>query len=243
MTERLVGQLSLVSSCGLISFVLLMISPTIVPERIPIRDDDNDYDDADDIHEPRGHPSIAPHHPGPEEHDDDDDDDSLPRASSIHSKNIVVDIETSPEAPKPSQIPPPSPPSAAVLHRHLSNDSRIFPARLSISSPSQPELPSPNTEYMEWEESLRVIVTDVTPKKNGEGSQSRWDKVKNAFARPRSRNDSIRERNNNANSGMLRSNERRSRNNSIRERANNTDSSTSRESGTSLTGPKTDKGK
>jgi len=226
----------------LISFVFFIISPTIVPERIPIRDDDNDYDDATDIHEPRDRSSLTPHHSDPEEHDDDDDDDSLPRAS-IHSKNIVVDVETSPEAPKPSQIPPS--PSSAIA---LSNDSRIFPTRLSISSPSQPELPSPNTEYME--DFPRVIVTDATPKKNGEGSQSRWGKVKNAFSRPgpsigkRPRNDSMQERGNNANSSSLRSNGTRSRNNSIRDRTTNTDSSISRESGTSLTGaPKTDKGK
>ena len=36
-------------------FCILIISPTIVPERIPIRDDDNDYDGADEIHEPRDH--------------------------------------------------------------------------------------------------------------------------------------------------------------------------------------------
>jgi serine/arginine repetitive matrix protein 2 len=219
-----------------------MISPTIVPERIPVHDD-NDYDDADDIHEARDHSSTTPHPSDPEGHDDDDDDDSLPRAST-HLKNIVV-VETSPEAPKPLQIPPS--PSSGIA---LSNDSRIFPARLSISSPSQPELPSPNTEYMGWEDSLRVIVTDATPKKNGEGSQSTWGRVKNAFSRPgsstgkRPRNDSIQERGNNANSNTLRTNGTRSRNNSIRDRATNTDSSTSRESGASLTGAsKTDKGK
>ena len=244
MTVRLVGWLSLVCFLCFSIFCASHDVSYIVPERIPY--DDNDYDGADDIHEPRDHSSTTPHHSDPEEHDDDDDDDSLPRAS-IHSKNLVVDIETSPEAPKPSQIPP-SPSSASVLHRHLSNDSRIFPVRLSLTSPSQPELPSPNTEYMEWEESLRVIVTDTdpTPKKNGE---TRWDKVKNVFARPgssngrRSRNESIRERPNNANSISPRGG-RRSRNNSIREGANNTDSSTSRESGASLTGAsKTDKGK
>ena len=229
----------------MISFVFSS-SPTTVPERIPIRDDDNDYDDADDIHGPRNRSSLTPHHSDPEEHDDDDDDDdSLPRVS-INSKSIVVDIETSPEAPKPSQIPPS--PSSAIAP---SNDSRIFPIRLSISSPSQPELiPSPNTEYMGWDDSPKVIVTDATPKKNGEGSQSRWGKMKNAFSRPgssigkRPRNDSIQERGNNANTGTLRSNGTRSRNNSIRDRATNTDSSTSRESGASLTGAsKTDKGK
>jgi len=198
-----------------------MTLPTTVPERIPVHD--IDYDDTDDVGEPRDHPSIARDDLDHEEHEPEDDDDSLPRAS-IHLKHLVVEIETSPESPKPSPIPP-SPSSAAVLHRHLSNDSRVFPARLSLSSPSQPELPSPNTEYQEWEESLHVIAPDSTSKKNGESSQSRWDKVKNAFVRPGS---SIG----------------RSRNNSIRERANNTDSSTSRESGASLTGAtKADKGK
>jgi len=109
---------------------------------------------------------------------------------------------------------------------------------------------SANTEYMGWEDSLRVIVTDATPKKNGEGSQSKWGRIKNAFSRPgssagkRPRNDSIQERGNNANSSTLRANGTRSRNNSMRDRATNTDSSTSRESGASLTGAsKTDKGK
>ncbi|KAI9512440.1 hypothetical protein F5148DRAFT_903024 [Russula earlei] len=179
----------------------------IVPERIPVHDDD-DYDDPDDMDEPRN-PSVARHHPDHDEHEHEYDDDSLPRA--FHSKNLVVDIEASPEAPKHSQIPP-SPSSAIVLPRHLSNDSRIFPAHLSLSSPSPPQLPSPNTEYLEWEESLRVIVPDTKPKKNGESSQSRWDKVKNAIARLGPRN------------------------NSIKERANNTDSSTRMENGASLTG-------
>jgi hypothetical protein len=200
-----------------------MIFHATVPERIPVHVEDED-DDADDVQQSRDPSSSAPHHSDLEDQeDDDDDDDSLPRAS-VNSKSLVLDIEASPAPSKPSQIPP-SPSSAIVLHRHLSDDSRIFPARLSLSSPSQPELPSPNTEYMEWEESLRVIGTDTTPKKNGDGSQSRWDKVKNAFVRPGT------------------SNGRRSRNNSVRERANHTDSSTSRESGASLTGAsKTEKG-
>ena len=29
-----------------------------------------------------------------------------------------------------------------------------------------------------------MVVTDTTPKKNGEGSQSQWDRVKNAFGQP-----------------------------------------------------------
>ena len=55
-------------------------------------------------------------------------------------------------------------PSSGIF---LSNDSCIFPARLSILSISQPKLPSANTEYIGCEDSLRVIVTDATPKKKG----------------------------------------------------------------------------
>jgi hypothetical protein len=115
--------------------------PTIALERVRIRNNNNDYDDADDVHEPWNRSSFTLHHSDP----DDDDHDSLQRAS-IDSKSIVVDIETSPEAPKSLQIPPS--PSSAIA---LSNDSRIFPIRPSISLPSQPELPSPSTEYMGWD--------------------------------------------------------------------------------------------
>jgi hypothetical protein len=54
-------------------------------------DDDNDYDDADDIHELRDRSSLMPHHLDPEEHndDEDDDDDSLPRAP-IHSLRLPL---------------------------------------------------------------------------------------------------------------------------------------------------------
>ncbi|KAH9056579.1 hypothetical protein EDB87DRAFT_1579298 [Lactarius vividus] len=196
-----------------ISWVAELV-PATVPERIPVHDD-NDYDDTDETDEPKGHLTTSLPQSDPEEHEHEDDDESLPRASthSTHSKDLVVDIET----PHPSHIPP-SPSSAIALHRHFSDDSRLFPARLSLSSPSQPELSSPNPEYQEWEESLRVIVTDSTPKKNGDGSRRGWEKFKE-FVRPGS------------------SNGRRSRTNSIRERANNTDSSTSRESGASITSP------
>ena len=53
-------------------FLLMTLSVT-VPERIPVHND-NDYDDADDIHEPRDHPSSAQHHSDLEEHEDEDDD-------------------------------------------------------------------------------------------------------------------------------------------------------------------------
>jgi len=214
------GQFNVVAYLSSCLRCMLATVPATVPERIPVHDD-NDYDDTDDTDEPKGRPTTSQPQSDPEEHEHEDDDESLPRAST-HSKDLVVDIEASP-APNPSHIPP-SPSSATVLHRHFSDDSRVFPARLSVSSPSQPELSSPNPEYQEWEDSLRVIVTDTTPKKNGESSQRRWEKFKE-FVRPGS------------------SNGRRSRTNSIRERANNTDSSTSRESGASITSPsKPDKG-
>jgi serine/arginine repetitive matrix protein 2 len=207
------GQFNAVAHLSSCLRCLLATVPATVPERIPVHDD-NDYDDTDDTDEPKDHLTTSMPQSDPEEHEDDDE--SLPRAST-HLKGLVVDIETSPGPPTPSHIPP-SPSSAVVLHRHFSDDSRVFPARLSLSSPSQPELSSPNPEYHEWEESLRVVVTDTTPKKNGESSQRRWEKFKE-FVRPGS------------------SNGRRSRTNSIRERANNTDSSTSRESGASMTSP------
>ena len=210
------GQFNVVAYVSSPLQCLLSTVPATVPERIPVHDD-NDYDDTDDTDEPKDRPTTSSlPQSDPEEHEHEDDDESLPRASTL-SKGLVVDIETSPGPPTPSHIPP-SPSSAIVLHRHFSDDSRVFPARLSLSSPSQPELSSPNPEYHEWEDSLRVIVTDTTPKKNGENSQRRWEKFKE-FVRPGS------------------SNGRRSRTNSIRERANNTDSSTSRESGASITSP------
>ncbi len=66
--------------------------PTIVQECILIRDNDNDYDDADNIHKPWDHFLLKLHHLDCEEHDDNDNDDLLPCAS-IHSKNIMVDIK------------------------------------------------------------------------------------------------------------------------------------------------------
>ena len=50
-------------------FCVLIISPAIVPEFIPVSDDDGDYNDTDDILEPRDNPLVPP-----EEHDDGDDD-------------------------------------------------------------------------------------------------------------------------------------------------------------------------
>ena len=54
-------------------FCVLIILPAIVPEFITVSDDkndhdDSDYNDTDDILEPRDHP-LAP----PEEQDDDED--------------------------------------------------------------------------------------------------------------------------------------------------------------------------
>ncbi|KAI0063594.1 hypothetical protein BV25DRAFT_395576 [Artomyces pyxidatus] len=193
-----------------------------VPEsRIPVHDDD-EYDDASDTDEQEDQRSV----PIGQRSDDPDEDDevSSPRASS-GSKDLVVDLETSPE-PTFSNIPP-SPSSVMALQRQRSDDSaslRIFPARLSVASPIQPELSSPHPEFAEWEESVRVNVSDTTPKKPGDSGFSKWDKVKNTFMRTGS------------------SSGRRSRTNSLRERTNNTDSSASRESGASITSSsKTDK--
>ncbi|KAH9176580.1 hypothetical protein EDB89DRAFT_2112571 [Lactarius sanguifluus] len=113
-----------------ISWVAELV-PATVPERIPVHDD-NDYDDTDDTDEPKGHLTTSLPQSDPEEHEHEDDDESLPRASthSTHSKDLVVDIETSPGPPNSSHIPP-SP-------SHFSDDSRLFPAK-----------------YQEWEESLR----------------------------------------------------------------------------------------
>ncbi|KAF8259101.1 hypothetical protein EI94DRAFT_1813952 [Lactarius quietus] len=183
----------------------------LVSERIPVHDD-NDYDDADHTDEPKGCPTALQPQSDPEKHEREDE--SLPRAST-HSKGLVVDIETSPGPPTPSNIPP-SPSSAVVLQRHFSDDSRVSPARLSLLSPSQPELSSSTPEYPEWEESLPVIVTDVTLKKNAESSQRRWEKFKE-FVRSGS------------------SNGRLSQMNSIRERERKYTSSRSAESSASFT--------
>ncbi|KAI0051205.1 hypothetical protein FA95DRAFT_1554782 [Auriscalpium vulgare] len=194
-----------------------------VPEsRMPIHDEDDDYDS--DTDEQADHRSV----PIRQRSDDADEDDeaSSPRASSDF-KDLVVERETSPEPTTSTSNIPPSPSSVLALQRQRSDDSasssRVFPTRLSVASPVQAELSSPNPDYSEWEESARKNGNvDATPKKNGDGNTSKWDKVKGAFMRTGS------------------SNGRRSRTNSIRERTNNTDSSVSRESGASLTGSSKD---
>jgi len=152
-----------------------MMLPTTVPERIPVHI--IDYDDTDDTDEPRNHPSTARDHSDHKEHEHDDDDDSLLHAS-IHSKHLVVEIETSPDSLKISPIPP-SLSSAVVLHRRLSNNPHVLPARLSLSCPVNLIFPLQIRSTRNGRSLLHVIAPDLTSKKKTErppkadGTQSR----------------------------------------------------------------------
>ncbi|KAA1476793.1 hypothetical protein DENSPDRAFT_530533 [Dentipellis sp. KUC8613] len=206
-------------------------------DRMPVHDDDeyDDAEDTDDQDQQRMRRSIHVEQQSDDQVGAEEDDEGPSPRASADSKEFIVEHdqdqyqepETSPEPTQSMSFAPPSPSSATALQALMSDDSsssRVYPARLSVAVPSQPELtPTSNPEYMDWEESLHVISTDTTPKKNGtpnggDSSVSKWDKVKNTFMRAGS------------------STGRRSRTNSIRERAGNTDSSVSRESGASLTG-------
>ena len=206
---------------------------TVPMSRMPINDDDEDDEAVEDepeletqgvlprIEEPEGRPS------------DDQSSQSYYPTSPITpstSKDLLVEVETSPEL-SPLHIPP-SPSSAIALS--FSNQaeptkppeptepavltqlpSPIYPRRLSVTTPVQQPEPSPlATEFQEWDENR----AETTPKRGAEG-MSPWERVKGAFSRS------------NSSSG------RRSRTNSIgqRDRRYNTDSSVSRESGVSQT--------
>ncbi|CAL1707433.1 unnamed protein product [Somion occarium] len=190
--------------------------------RMPIHDDDDeDEDDEVPRHEDdtfRSNQLVVstdrPLSPAPE------DNSAL---SSPVSKEVVVEIETSPE-PTPG-LPPPSPFSAVPLSTPATSDRptvagaspSIYPMRLSVASRSQMERSLSATEFPDDE------GRDAAPKRGGE---STWERVKNSFI---TRTGS--------------SNGRRSRTNSIsaRDRRYNTDSSISRESGASLGSAKHDK--
>ncbi|EKM54123.1 uncharacterized protein PHACADRAFT_257745 [Phanerochaete carnosa HHB-10118-sp] len=193
--------------------------------RMPINDDDEDDDDDAEEEPESEHQEAVPQVEEPEGRPSDDQSSqsyyptSLTTASA--SKDLLVEIETSPEM-SPSHIPP-SPSSAIALS--FSNQieptavvqppSPVYPRRLSVTTPVQQPEPSPlATEFQDWEDNR----TDATPKRGGEG-MSPWERVKGAFSRS------------NSSSG------RRSRTNSIgqRDRRYNTDSSVSRESGASQT--------
>lgn len=192
--------------------------------RMPINDDDDDDDDdvaegdagpephetVPQIEEPEGRPS-----------DDLSSQSYYPASATTPSasKDLLVEVETSPEL-SPSHVPP-SPSSAIALS--FSNQAEppapaqpelpVYPRRLSVTTPVQQTEPSPlTTEFPDWDDSR----TDTTPKRGAEG-MSPWERVKGAFSRS------------NSSSG------RRSRTNSIgqRDRRYNTDSSVSRESGLS----------
>ncbi|KAK7687142.1 hypothetical protein QCA50_009645 [Cerrena zonata] len=196
--------------------------PVTVP-RMPIRDDeDSDEEDEleanvfsqriDDISDDHEHLAISTDGPmseGAEDHS---------ALSSPISKELVVEIETSPE-PTPIFPPPsPFPPSLSTsgLHDHpvVNASPPMYPMRLSVATPVQAER-SPSTSEFHDE-------ADSTPKRGGE---STWERVKNSFTRSNSNNG------------------RRSRTNSLsaRDRRYNTDSSISRESGASLGSAKHDK--
>lgn len=206
-------------------------------------EDDADDEDAGEEHEPEvyAHDTSLPSPLQPEERPSDEqssqtyylsppppeerpsDDQSSqtyypasPITSSA-SKDLLIEVETSPEM-SPSHMPP-SPSSVVALSFMNSKESGaaveppspIYPRRLSVTTPVPQADGSPlATEFQEWDDSR----ADATPKRGNE-TMSPWERVKGAFSRTNS------------------SNGRRSRTNSIggRDRRYNTDSSVSRESG------------
>lgn len=200
------------------------VAEPVPMSRMPINDDDEDDDVADG--EPETEHQEAPaqaEEPEGRPSDDQSSQSFYPTSLTTPSasKDLLVEVETSPEM-SPSHMPP-SPSSAIALSFSNQGDaaapalpqSPIYPRRLSVTTPVQQTEPSPlATEFQEWEDSR----ADVTPKRGAEG-MSPWERVKGAFSRS------------NSSSG------RRSRTNSIgqRDRRYNTDSSVSRESGLSQT--------
>lgn len=182
---------------------------------VPIEDEDeDDYDDGE--HEARSvpieerEPYEEPPSPYTDSHDDAPSHDDVP----VHEHDQDQDQDR--DVTSPELEPPPSSSSVAL------QSERVYPARLSVASAINPELSSPRVDYLEWDETLKVVEPPTSAsslKKNAELSTapSRWDKVKNTLMRTNS------------------SQGRRSRTNSIRERTPNTDSSVTRESGASIT--------
>ena len=152
-----------------------------------------------------------------------------PLDTSAASKELLIEIETSPEM-SPAKIPP-SPSSAMALSippviepaASARPSPRVYPVRLSVATPAPQSERSPSTTgFPDWDENR----TETTPKRNADGVAGTWDRIKNVLSRSNS------------------SGGRRSRTNSIgtRDRRYNTDSSVSRESGASLTSAKPEKG-
>lgn len=200
-----------------------MLNHVKVP-RMPIRDDDSDEEDeTEEVNAPIHreddvfHSKLAISTDRPFSRVEEDHS----ALSSPTSKDLVVEIETSPE--HTPVFPPPSPFFSASLsasaHEHAvpvnaSPSPSPYPMRLSVATPIQGERSPSTTEFHD--------EVDSTPKRGGE---STWERVKNSFTRSNSNNG------------------RRSRTNSLsaRDRRYNTDSSISRESGASVGSAKHDK--
>ncbi|KIJ67920.1 hypothetical protein HYDPIDRAFT_148021 [Hydnomerulius pinastri MD-312] len=154
-------------------------------------------------------------------------EESSPRGSS-DSKELVIELETSPEptpaytSPTPSSLMPISNTTSMMPVSDESDSSQpAYPQRLSVASRIQSDR-SPLTAEFDLDNS--VSAPPETPLKR-EGSVGAWGKIVGALTRSGS------------------SSGRRSRTNSVatRERRQHTDSSISRESGGSLASPKADK--
>ncbi|EGN99792.1 hypothetical protein SERLA73DRAFT_152020 [Serpula lacrymans var. lacrymans S7.3] len=192
-----------------------------VPEsRMPIHDDDYTDEDAEEEEQDELPPES------PKEEFLLETEDSSTRASS-DSKELVVELETSPEptpsftSPTPSSLVPPSHTTSTTRASDDSGSPKVYPQRLSVASRIQSDRSPLNTDF-EWDDS-RGTATETSSKRTGDGSSTTtWGRLKDALTR--------------SNSGAG----RRSRTNSIvtRERRDHTDSSVSRESGASLTSPK-----
>lgn len=223
---------------------------------MPINDDEDDEDDDDEGEEEEEAGRPEPEHdadadtdPGPEPEQNqqesqeeeqegcvvpamiDPSQDYYPASldMSAASKELLIEIETSPEMspahipPSPSSVMALSIPNVADVAASTRPSPRVYPMRLSVATPVPQSERSPSTTgFPDWEESR----TETTPKRGGDGVVGTWDRIKNVLSRSNS------------------SGGRRSRTNSIgtRDRRYNTDSSVSRESGASLTSTKPDKG-
>ncbi|KAI0093390.1 hypothetical protein BDY19DRAFT_990034 [Irpex rosettiformis] len=205
-------------------------------------EEQEEQDDQDDQEDREEQEEQGPDQPPPEiEQEEQEEIDTRPSDDrSEHSyygtspdltsvsKDLVIEVETSPEL-SPSHMPP-SPASVMALSFAQTNDTpasarpspRTYPMRLSVATPALQSEPSPSTTgFPDWDETR----PEIAQKRTGEGVAGTWDRIKNVLTRSNS------------------SGGRRSRTNSIsaRDRRNNTDSSVSRESRGSLTSPKGDR--
>ncbi|KIK99321.1 hypothetical protein PAXRUDRAFT_547649 [Paxillus rubicundulus Ve08.2h10] len=193
------------------------------------------------IADPVPESSIAVHNEDDEDEEQsrsvvEEEDDQIPPESpheesspceSLDSKELVIELETSPEptpaltSPRPSSLVAMSNTASLMPTGDESDSSLAYPQRLSVASRIQGDR-SPLAIEFDFDNS--VSAPPETPLKR-EGSIGAWSKMIGVLTRSGS------------GSG------RRSRTNSIatRERRQNTDSSISRESGASLASPKADK--